>query len=155
MDIDNLLAIVNMIANSVIGISLGAFFILLYGNENSIVHKWPVITHWSVKIGLITAVVASMYNLLNAIVREVMPRHFDDGSIILDFTHTPPGEVLLNVGLAILFAWVFYFHKFHFLKVMGNFKKTSRSRTAPKTKIKPKTRAGTNVRSKLPTRNRN
>lgn len=151
MELDHILAIVNIVANATIGISLGAFFILLYGNANSIVHKWPIIKHWSVKIGLIIAVAASFYNSMNAVVRQIMPRHYDDGSIIIDFVNTPPGEVVMNIGLAIIFSWAFYFHKFHFLKVMGEIKKTVKSKVTPKTKTKAKT----NVRSKLSTRSRN
>ena len=150
MELDHILAIVNIIANATIGLSLGAFFILLYGNANSIVHKWPIIKHWSVKIGLIVAVAASFYNSMNAIVRHILPR---DGSvdIMIDFVNTPPGEVVMNIGLAIIFSWAFYFHKFHFLKVMGEIKKTVKSKVTPKTKTKAKT----NVRSKLSTRGRN
>ena len=151
MELDHILAIVNIIANATIGISLGAFFILLYGNANSIVHKWPIVKHWSVKIGLIIAVAASLYNSMNTVVRQIMPRHYDDGSIIIDFVNTPPGEVIMNVGLAIIFSWAFYFHKFHFLKVMGDLKKTVKTKVASKTKAKAKT----NGRSKLSTRGRN
>lgn len=151
MDFEHILAIVNIIANATIGLSLGAFFILIYGNENSIVHKWPIVKHWSVKIGLIVAIAASLYNSMNTVVRQIMPRHYDDGSIIIDFVNTPPGEVVMNVGLAILFSWAFYFHKFHFLKVMGGANKKIRSKVTPKTRTKAKT----NVRSKLPARGRN
>lgn len=151
MELDHILSIVNIIANITIGVSLGAFFVLLYGNAESIVHKWPIIKHWSVKIGLIIAIAASLYNAMNSIVRQVMPRHYDDGSIIIDFVTVPPGEIIMNVGLAIIFSWAFYFHKFHFLKVMGEMKKTVKSKITPKTKPK----ANTNVRSKLPPRNRN
>lgn len=153
MELDHILAIVNIIANGVIGISLGAFFVLLYGNANSIVHKWPIVKHWSVKIGLITAIAASLYNSMNSVVRQIMPRHYDDGSIIIDFVTVPPGEIVMNVGLAIIFSWAFYFHKFHFLKVMSEVKKTVRSKITPKAKAK--TKAKTNGRSKLSTRGRN
>lgn len=150
MELDHILAIVNIIANATIGLSLGAFFILLYGNANSIVHKWPIIKHWSVKIGLIIAVAASLYNAMNSIVRHILPRD-GSGDIMIDFVNTPPGEVVMNIGLAIIFSWAFYFHKFHFLKVMGGIKKTVKSKVTPKTKTKAKT----NVRSKLSTRGRN
>ena len=150
MELEHILAIVNIIANATIGVSLGAFFILLYGNENSIVYKWPIIKHWSVKIGLIIAVAASLYNAMNSIVRQILPRD-GSGDTIIDFVTVPPGEIIMNVGLAIIFSWAFYFHKFHFLKVMGELKKNVRSKVTPKTK----TRAKTNVRSKLPPRGRN
>ena len=155
MELDHILAIVNIIANTTIGLSLGAFFILLYGNADSIVHKWPIIKHWSIKVGLITAIGATLFNSLNSVVRQIVPRHYDDGQVILDFVNTPPGEVLSNIGFAVIFAWAFYFHKYHFLKVMGEFKKTVKSKLTPKTKPKTKTKANTNGRSKLPPRNRN
>jgi len=149
MELDHILAIVNIIANTAIGISLGAFFILLYGNPHSIVHRWPIVQHWSIKTGLIIAVAASIYNAMNAVVREIIPRD-NSGDIIIDFVSVPTGEIIMNIGLAIIFSWAFYFHKFHFLEVMGLKKIT-------KTKIKPKgkTKAKANVRSKLSTRSRN
>jgi len=150
MELDHILAIVNIIANTTIGISLGAFFILLYGNPNSIVHKWPIVKHWSVKTGLIIAVAASLYNAMNAVVREIIPRD-GSGQMIIDFVSVPPGEIALNVGLAIIFSWAFYFHKFHFLEVMGGVKKSVKSKIATKGKAKAKT----NGRSKLSTRGRN
>jgi hypothetical protein len=146
MEFDHILAIVNIIANATIGISLGAFFVLLYGNAESIVHKWPIIKHWSVKIGLIIAIAASLYNAMNSIVRQILPRD-GSGDMIIDFVTVPPGEIIMNVGLAIIFSWAFYFHKFHFLKVMSEMKK----KVIPKTRTKAKA----NVRSKLPPRSRN
>jgi hypothetical protein len=35
---------------------------------------------------------------------------------VITYTQTPIGEIILNVGLAMLFAWVVFFHKYHFLK---------------------------------------
>jgi hypothetical protein len=148
MELEHILAIVNIFANATIGISLAAFYILLYGNHDSIVHKWPIVQHWSIKIGLVTAAVCSIWNAMNVIVRKIMPR--DPGSDIIDFTVVPTGEIIMNVGLAIIFAWAVYFHKYHFLEAMAKVKKTVRTKTVPKAKAKT-----TNGRSKLPPRSRN
>jgi hypothetical protein len=45
----------------------------------------------------------------------------------------PVGEVLLNVGLAFLFAWIVYFHKYHFLKAAPL--KTTRAKPKVKKKV--------------------
>ena len=150
MELDHILSIVNIFANAIIGISLGFFYILLYGNHHSIVYKWPIVQHWSVKIGLIAAATCSIWNAMNTVVRQIMPRHYDDGSIIIDFVTVPPGEILMNVALAFIFAWTVYFHKYHFLAVAANVKKTVKPKVTPKTKAKT-----TNGRSKLPPRSRN
>ena len=148
MEFDHILGIVNIFANATIGISLGAFYILLYGNHHSIVYKWPIVQHWSVKIGLIAAAVCSIWNAMNVVVRQIMPR--DPGSDVIDFVTVPTGEILMNVALAFIFAWTVYFHKYHFLAVAANVKKTVKSKVTPKAKAKT-----TNVRSKLPPRSRN
>ena len=148
MELDHILAIVNIFANAAIGVSLAAFYILLYGHHDSIVHKWPIVQHWSIKIGLVMSVACSFWNAMHVVVRSIMPK--ESGSTVIDFVNTPPGEILMNVGLAIIFTWAVYFHKYHFLEAMAKVKKTVRTKTTPKTKAKT-----TNGRSKLPPRSRN
>lgn len=107
------LQIVNIIANAIICLGMTAFFVLLFGNTHSIIHKWPALQHWSLKVGLVTIIASSAWNAMNVAYRMIIPK----SSTVLTFTETPVGEIFLNVGLAVLFCWVVYFHKYHFMKV--------------------------------------
>lgn len=108
-----LLTYVNIIANTVICLSMGLFFVLLFGNSNSIIYKWPVLQHWTLKIALISIITTSAWNSMNVIYKIVIPK---TGGFITA-VNVPVGEILMNVGLASLFMWIVYFHKYHFLKV--------------------------------------
>lgn len=105
--------IINIFANALICIGMTGFYVLLFGNSHSIVHKWPIAQHWTLKLALVTVIATSAWNAMNVVYKMVVPRAVD----VISYTQTPIGEVLMNVGLALLFAWVVYFHKFHFQKV--------------------------------------
>lgn len=105
--------IINVLANAVICIGMAAFYVLVYGNTHSIVQKWPVMQHWFLKTSLVSIIAASAWNAMNVVYKMAIPRAAD----VITYTQTPIGEIFLNVGLAMLFCWVVYFHKFHFLKV--------------------------------------
>lgn len=107
------LQIVNIFANAIICLGMTAFFVLLFGNSNSIVHKWPTLQHWSLKFGLGTIIASSAWNAMNVAYRMIIPK----SPTVVTFTQAPVGEIFLNVGLAVLFCWVVYFHKYHFMKV--------------------------------------
>ena len=115
--------IINILANSVICLAMTLFFILLFGNSNSIIHKWPVLQHWSLKIALVSIIATSAWNAMNVLYFHMVPRH----GMIVDSVHTPAGEILMNIGLAALFVWIVIFHKYHFL-----------SKAPPKTAAKKK-----------------
>jgi hypothetical protein len=103
--------IINILANSVICLAMTLFFILLFGNSTSIIHKWPVLQHWSLKIALVSIIATSAWNAMNVLYFHIVPRH----GMIIDSAHTPAGEILMNMGLAALFVWIVIFHKYHFL----------------------------------------
>jgi hypothetical protein len=103
--------IINILANSVICLAMTLFFILLFGNSTSIIHKWPVLQHWSLKIALVSIIATSAWNAMNVLYFHMVPRH----GMIVDSVHTPAGEILMNMGLAALFVWIVIFHKYHFL----------------------------------------
>lgn len=105
----DLLHVVNLIANIVICSGMTLFFVLLFGNAHSIVNRWPILQHWSLKLGLVTIISSSAWNALYFI--------YDAFSGNEDRLPLHTGEVLLNVGLAALFSWIVYFHKYHFIKV--------------------------------------
>ena len=103
--------LLNITANIVICMAMTAFFVLLFGNGNSIIYKWPVLQHWSLKIALVSIIATSAWNAMNTIYYDMIPRH----GMIIDTVKAPPGEIFLNVGLAALFVWIVIFHKYHFL----------------------------------------
>lgn len=99
------LLIINFASNIIMTISGTVFFLLIYGNENSLVHKWKFLQHWSLKFGLATMTCGS---LLGVLVNWQPPFHV----------------VFLNVGLASIFTWTSIFHvklfKKHNVKKDGN-----------------------------------
>ena len=124
--------IINIFANVLICIGMTGFFVLLFGNSHSIVHKWPIIQHWSLKVALVTIIATSAWNAMNVVYKIIVPKAAD----IVTYTQTPVGEVLMNCGLAFLFAWVVYFHKYHFMKVAPPLSK--KKPTAKKKVVKKK-----------------
>ena len=104
--------VINIIANTLICIGMTSFFVLLFGSSNSIVHKWSVLQHWTLKIALISIISSSAWNAMNVVYKMIVPRAAD----VITHVETPMGEILMNCGLAGLFIWVVYFHYFHFMK---------------------------------------
>jgi len=85
------MVILNLIANIILTLSGMIFFLQLYGNESSVVHKWKFISHWSLKFGLSALTAGSFLNVL---------------------TLSNPGnsETLMNIGLAAILSWAVMFH---------------------------------------------
>ena len=106
-------AVLNIIANTIICLGMTSFFVLLFGNSHSVVHKWPVLQHWSLKTALVSIIATSAWNAMNVVYKMVIPR----GADVISHVETPIGEILMNCGLAGLFVWIVYFHYFHFMKV--------------------------------------
>jgi hypothetical protein len=81
----------NFFANMLLSFSFAAFIIFLFGRQNSKIYKLPWYKTISVKIGLATCTCAALVNTFT-------------------FSNPEWSEVLLNVGLAILFCWAAWFH---------------------------------------------
>lgn len=128
------LAVLNIVANSIICLGMTGFFVLLFGNHNSIVHKWPVLQHWSLKISLVSIIATSAWNAMNVVYKMVVPRRDD----IIMHIETPIGEILMNCGLAGLFVWIVYFHYFHFMKAAPAKVKTMAKKKSAKKKSRPR-----------------
>jgi predicted permease len=118
--------IINIFANAIICIGITGFFVLLFGNTHSIIQKWNVLQHWTLKVTLVSIIACSAWNALHTVYIDIIPR----GEDIVTVVDAPVGEVLLNVGLAFLFAWIVYFHKYHFLEAAP----LKPTRAKPKTK---------------------
>lgn len=106
-------AVINIIANTLICIGMTSFFVLLFGNSNSIVHKWSILQHWTLKTALVSVIATSAWNAMNVVYKMIVPKAAD----VITHVETPIGEILMNCGIAALFIWVVYFHYFHFMKV--------------------------------------
>ena len=90
------MVLINFFANLIITLSVTIFYIYIYGDESKVVHRWKFTQHYSLKLGLIGIIAGSLFNALT------MP------SLIIT-------ETLLNVGLALVFAWSAVFHRKIFL----------------------------------------
>lgn len=83
--------ILNLIANIILTLSGMIFFLQLYGNESSVVHRWKFISHWGLKVGLSALTAGSFLN-------------------VLTLSNPGFGETLMNLGLAAIFTWAVMFH---------------------------------------------
>jgi hypothetical protein len=100
------LIVVNSIFHIVSLLGLSSFIVLLYGRENSLVHTWPRWRAMSLKAALAMVTGGHLLAALND-------------------KPAPIGEVLLNGGLAMLWAWAAVFHYQHFMRLGAFTKKTS------------------------------
>lgn len=81
---------INFIANIVLTASVSIFTIFLYRTDG-VVRKWPLVGSYMLRISLVAIAVGGLGNCLTL--------------------STPPHtEVLLNIGMAGLFAWAAWFH---------------------------------------------
>lgn len=85
----------NFLANLVLCASGTIFFLYIYGRGSSAVHKFSLLTHWSLKFGLSAFIAGSFFN-------------------ILTYSAAPDSEALMNIGLAAIFSWAVFFHKKYF-----------------------------------------
>lgn len=82
---------INLLCNIILCGAGTLFFLALFTHKSSIVHKWPILHHWTLKFGLSAFIAGSLFNILTL--------------------STPPWtEIVLNVGLALIFSWASYFH---------------------------------------------
>jgi|NOAtaT_6_FD_contig_123_37413_length_4109_multi_2_in_0_out_1_4 hypothetical protein len=90
------LKIIDAIANLITTLGISVFMIFVFGRL-SLLQKLSVFETYTIKVGL--ALTAS-------------------GAFLNIFTTTVPSitEVILNVGLAVIFVWTALFHYRHFVK---------------------------------------
>lgn len=88
---------VNLAANCVLTVGFGAFLIFLFGRENSMMHRLKGYHLCLVKVALSVCASGSLFNVLTL--------------------SSPPGsEVVMNMGLAMMFSWAAWFHYWKFVK---------------------------------------
>lgn len=88
--------ILNAIANILIAISISAFMIFVFGKSNTM-NKVSTFERLTIKIGLAFVSAGSLFNFLT-------------------LSNPQYSEVLLNIGLAIVFTWGAFFHFKYFVK---------------------------------------
>jgi hypothetical protein len=89
--------IINFIANIMICISVTLFIIAVFGSQNKVIMSMNVFEKFLIKLGLSITSCGSLFNVL---------------------TLSTPNktEILLNVGLALIFTWAVHFHFKYFIK---------------------------------------
>ncbi len=88
--------LVNAAANLIITFSVAMFMIFVFGRSN-MMQKVHWLERFTIKIGLAMLSSGSLLSLLT-------------------FSKPPISEIIVNVGLAIVFAWGAYFHFKYFVK---------------------------------------
>jgi RsiW-degrading membrane proteinase PrsW (M82 family) len=87
---------INAIANLIITISLVFFIIALFGSNNKTVNRLSIYEKIFIRIALSATCCGSLFNMLT-------------------LSNPPLTEVILNVGLGLLFSWAVYFHWKYFI----------------------------------------
>lgn len=88
---------INLIANIVVMISVTFFIIGVFGRRSHTIEKMPIWEQYFLKVALSTLAAGSFLN-------------------VLTFSTPHATEVILNAGVALLFAWAAWFHWKYFVK---------------------------------------
>jgi hypothetical protein len=99
-----MITVINFICNLILGGCLTMFYLYLYGDNDKIVHRWSFIRHWTLKFGIIGIILGTLYNMFT-----------------LDTPHL--SQVVLNLGLTLVFVWAYLFHKKMFQQKLDGTKK--------------------------------
>jgi hypothetical protein len=88
--------LINAFCNVVICLSVTAFIVFVFGRLD-LTAKFGIIQRWIVKTGLSLVAAGALFNFIT-------------------LSNPPFTEIVMNVGLAILFLWAAIFHYTHFVK---------------------------------------
>lgn len=92
----------NLLANGSMFIELLVFIYFIFGRADSVAHKFPLITHWVIKVGLCVMCAGSLF----AFLKELQDLH---KSIAVW------QQLVRNIGTAIVFGWAILFHWKYFI----------------------------------------
>lgn len=84
--------ILNVIANLTLFSYSLLFYIYVFGDDRKAIAKWHMTKLFLLRVGVISIICGSLYSAVTLSDPEI-------------------GEVVLNVGLAMLFVWAYDFHK--------------------------------------------
>ena len=91
------MVVVNLLANVIVVISVTFFIIGVFGRRSQTIEKMPKLERHFLKVALSMLASGSLLNVLTVYTPHVT-------------------EVILNVGLGLLFAWAAWFHWKYFVK---------------------------------------
>lgn len=92
---ETILIIVNLISNIILCLSGVGFYLAIFTRKASIVHKWPILGHWALRIGLASFFTGALFNILTIYTPQIT-------------------QIILNMGLALVFGWGVLFHYKYF-----------------------------------------
>ena len=97
MSFNEIIIVVNELANISICFSIILFLIFVFGRLNSKMNQIPIIEGTIIKLGLILICCGSLYNFLSCKPTNIF-------------------QTIMNVGIGLVFSWGAYFHFKHFIK---------------------------------------
>lgn len=112
---------INVTASIVLTIAFTLFMLFVFGRKNSKIYDLPWYKTIAVKAGLALCTAGALMNCLT-------------------FSDPPVSEVVLNIGLAMMFAWASWFHYKNFVIPYKNGTHAVKSKTTKKMaakKVKP------------------
>lgn len=92
-----MISTINLIANIVVTITVTLFIIGVFGRRSKMIESMPEYEQTFLRVALSTLAAGSLLN-------------------VLTFSTPHLTEVILNAGLALLFAWAAWFHWKYFVK---------------------------------------
>ena len=117
----SLFVALNLLANGSIFIELLVFIYFIFGRADSVAHRFPLITHWVIKVGLCVMCAGALFAFL---------KELEDLKVSIAIWQ----QLVRNIGTAIVFGWAIVFHWKYF--IVKKVKKTNRKtkKTIKKTK---------------------
>ena len=91
-----ILTLINAFCNVVICLSVSAFMVFVFGRLD-VTAKFGIVQKWIVKLGLALVSAGALFNFIT-------------------LSKPPFTEILMNIGLAVLFLWAAVFHYTYFVK---------------------------------------
>lgn len=115
----------NLLANGTMFITLCTLIFFLFGRADSVAHKFPLVTHWTIKLGLCIMAAGSLFAVL---------KELED----LNKSIAIWQQLLRNLGNAVILTWVCVFHWKYFVVEKKTAKKRVVKKTANKKPVKKK-----------------
>lgn len=119
--------ILNLTANTLIFLELVVFIIFLFGKADSVANRFPLVTHWFIKVGLSVMCAGALF----AALKEAEDMH---KSIAIW------QQLVRNIGTAMVFGWAVLFHWRYFMNTKTTKNPTRKRKVVKKAAVKPRKR---------------
>lgn len=103
---DQVFVFFNLLANATMFFTLLILIYFLFAKPDSLAHKFPLITHWTIKLGLAVMCAGSLFVFLKEL------ENINKSIVIWQ-------QLLRNIGNAIILSWVCVFHWKYFIIKRG------------------------------------